>query len=300
MAGAGRKVAGLARRLAGRVGRGAEPAPVPAAPPPPPPPPPSAPSPPPVRVATDVGALLLPAHDQLILPVLQAEGRWEPEEADVLRDLLRPGMSFVDVGAHVGYMTLLAAHAVGPAGRVWAVEPAPANAALLRANLAHNGAAHVEVIEAAASDRTGRIGLSLSPWNTGDNRAYPVPAMEQVDVAAVRLDDVIPTDVVVDVVKVDTQGTDHRAVRGMAALLARSRPVLLVEFWPPAIVEQGEDPAGVVAGYAAMGFEVRILGQPDDGGPAPAPADVVAAAEASAAGYLNLLLRPARAGGAPG
>ncbi|MGH9178155.1 MAG: FkbM family methyltransferase [Acidimicrobiales bacterium] len=292
MAGAGRRVVGLARRLAGRgadrTGSSFTTAPPPPAPPPFPPPP--------VRVDTDVGSLLLPAHDQLILPVLLAEGRWEPDEADVLRALLRPGMNVVDVGAHVGYMTLLAAAAVGPGGRVWAVEPAPGNAALLRANLEHNGVANVEVIEAAASDRAGRIGLSLSPWNSGDNRAYPVPAMEQVDVAAVRLDDVLPPEVLVDVVKVDTQGTDHRAVRGMAILLARSRPVLVVEFWPPAIVEQGEDPAGVVAGYAAMGFEVRVLGDGGDGGPPPAPADVVAAAEAHPAGYLNLLLRPAGRG----
>jgi FkbM family methyltransferase len=288
VAGAGRKVAGLARRLAGRGAGRSDPAPTS---PTLPAPPPASPSP--VRVDTDVGALLLPAHDQLILPVLQAEGRWEPEEADVLRALLRPGMTVVDVGAHVGYMTLLAAAAVGAAGRVWAVEPAPGNVALLRANLEHNRIGNVEVIEAAASDRAGRIGLSLSPWNTGDNRAYPVPAMEQVDVAAVRLDDVLPPGVVVDVVKVDTQGTDHRAVRGLAATIARSRPVLLVEFWPPAIIEQGEDPAGVVAGYTAMGFEVRILGPGHDGGPPPAPDEVVAAAEASAAGYLNLLLRPA-------
>ncbi|MGH9281971.1 MAG: FkbM family methyltransferase [Acidimicrobiales bacterium] len=280
MAAGGRRMGGLARslgrRLAGRhLG---EPAPAVA-------------GTETVMVHTDLGHLLLAAHDQMLLPFLQAGGSWESEECARLRALLAPGMTFVDVGAHVGYMTLVAAAAVGPTGRGWAVEPSPANAALLRANLRNNGVGHVEVIEAAAWDQAGTVSLSQSPWNTGDNRAYPVHAMAQVEVAAVALDDVLPTDVLVNVVKVDTQGTDHRAVRGMAATLARSRSVLLVEFWPPALVEQGEDPAGVLAGYAAMGFDVRILGDGEDG-PAPAPHTVVAAAEAAEVGYVTLLLRP--------
>ena len=190
-------------------------------------------------------------------------GRWEAEESDLLRALLRPGATFVDVGACVGYMTLLGAKAVGPAGRVVAVEPSPANVALLRANVAANGATNVEFLAAAASEHSGSIGLSLSPWNTGDNRAYPVPEMERVEVAAVRLDDVLRHLERVDVVKVDTQGTDHRAIRGLAATLARCRPVLVVEFWPLGISESGDDPLAVLEEYAALGYEVRVLGGDD-------------------------------------
>lgn len=247
---------------------------------------------PPVRVESDVGPLLFQAHDRLMVPMITEHGRWEAEESDLLRSLLAPGMTFVDVGACVGYMTLLGARAVGPTGRVIAVEASPANVALLWANVAANRATNVEVVAAAASDRTGTVPLSLSPWNTGDNRAYPVPEMETVEVPAVRLDDVISAGVHVDVVKLDTQGTDHRAVRGMEATVARCRPVLVVEFWPLGIIESGEDPLAVVEQYTGMGYEVRVLGA-QDGSPAPSPQEVVDAALAMHGEFATLVLRPA-------
>ena len=239
-----------------------------------------------------MGPLLFQAHDQLMVPLLaEWGGRWEVAESDQLRALLAPGMTFVDVGAHVGYMTLLGARAVGAQGRVIAVEASPANVALLRANVAANGATNVEVVAAAASDRTGRIELFLSPWNTGDNRAYPVPEMDRVDVPAVRLDDVIPPDVHVDVVKLDTQGTDHRAIRGMEATLTRCRPVLVVEFWPLGISESGDDPVAVLEQYAGMEYEVRVLGGRRDG-PPPAPPEVLEAALAAHGEFCTVVLRP--------
>lgn len=245
-----------------------------------------------VRISTDVGPLLLQAHDQLMTALIPEQGgRWEVPESEQLRAWLRPGMTFLDIGAHVGYMSLLGAAAVGPAGTVIAVEASPPNAALLRANLAANRAANVEVVEAAASDRSGRVELSLSPWNTGDNRAYPVPEMERVEVPAVRLDDVLGGRRV-DVVKVDTQGTDHRALRGLSATLARWRPPLVVEFWPHGIRESGDDPGAVLAQYAAMCYEVRVLGGREDG-PSPSDDEVMGAA-LSAGGdeFCTLVLRP--------
>lgn len=246
-----------------------------------------------MRVESDVGPLLFQAHDRLMVPMITEHGRWEAEESDQLRALLAPGMTFVDVGACVGYMSLLGSAAVGPAGRVIAVEASPANVALLRANLAANGATNVEVVAAAASDRSGRVRLSLSPWNTGDNRAYPVPDMDTVEVPAVRLDDIVPADVQVDVVKVDTQGTDHRAIRGMEATVARCRPVLVVEFWPLGITESGDDPLAVLRQYTAMGYDVRVLGAPD-ALPLPAPQEVVDAALVAHGEFCTLVLRPAR------
>ena len=245
-----------------------------------------------VRVQSDVGTLLFPAHDRLMAPSIAASGRWEAPEADRLRELLRPGMTFVDVGAHVGYMTLLGARAVGPGGRVVAVEPSPANAALLRQNLVANGLDHVEVVEAAALDRDGTTCLSLSPWNSGDNRAYPVQDMEHMEVRSVRLDGVLGAGGTVDVVKVDTQGTDHRALRGMQATLARSpAPVLLVEFWPHGITQGGDDPRTVLSLYGAMGFDVRVLGDPP-AGPPPAPGAVLAAGGVAEGQFCTLELRP--------
>lgn len=240
------------------------------------------------RVLTDVGALLLPAHDEVMLSYMRQHGRWEQDEADRLRALLRPGMTFVDVGAHVGYMTLLAAGAVGPTGRGFAFEPEPANYRLLMANLANCGIANVGVVPAAAWDRSGRLSLSLCADNTGDHRAYPLAGRESVEVLAVALDDVLPDDVAVDVVKVDAQATDDIAIRGMERTLARSRPVLVVEFWPDGIAQRGADPREVLEYYRDLDYDLSVLG-----GPSGAGIDaIIEAAQSSPTEFCTLVLTP--------
>lgn len=254
-----------------------------------------------VDLPTDVGDLLYPAVDDVVTPFVRQYGWWEKEEAEELRALLQPGMGFVDIGAHVGYLTLVAAEAVGPSGWGVAVEPAPANFALLSANLWRRGATNVVAIPAAALDTTGRARLRLSADNSGDHRASVGTAggnvvergvVERgvVEVASVALDDVIPPDARVDVVKADTQGTDHLALLGMEATVARCRPVMLVEFWPPGIEERGDDPIEVLAYYSAIGYSAEVLGSP---GPRESPAAIVEMAAASEGGYCTLILRPA-------
>lgn len=245
-----------------------------------------------VRIETDVGPLLISEHDRVIHHILRDTGVWEKEEADALRSLLTPGMTFVDIGAHVGYMSLVAAAAVGPTGRGIAVEPAPGNFELLQANLARNGAGHVVAIPAAAWSTTGPVPFSLDEFNTGDHRAYPRPGTEPLEVPGYALDDVIPDDMTVHVVKVDAQGTDHLALQGMARTLARCRPTMVVEYWPPGITELGDDPLAVLAGYRSLGFDITVLGVEDVDRDTPLER-ILEVAVASHGSFCNLLLRPA-------
>lgn len=244
-----------------------------------------------VEVQTDVGPLLVSEHDRVIHHVLRDTGVWEQEEADALRSLLAPGMTFVDIGAHVGYMSLLAAGAVGPAGRGIALEPAPGNFELLQANLTRNRASNVIAIPAAAWKQTGPVTFSLDEFNTGDHRAYARPGAETFEVPGYALDDIIPSDLRIDVVKVDAQGTDHLALQGMAATLARCHPVLLVEYWPPGIEELGDDAIAVLSIYRELGYRISVLGA-DDLGP-DAPLDhILETAIDSPGSFCTLLLRP--------
>ena len=245
-----------------------------------------------VQVQSDVGPLLVSEHDRVIHHVLRDTGVWEREEADALRSLLAPGMTFVDIGAHVGYMSLVAAGAVGPTGRGIALEPAPGNFELLQANLLRNGASNVVAIPAAAWWTTGPVAFSLDEFNTGDHRAYARAGSESLEVQGYALDDVIPDELTVHVVKVDAQGTDHLAIRGMARTLARCRPTLVVEYWPPGIAELGDDPLAVLGGYRALGFEIAVLGV-DQVGPQTSLEHILEVALASHGSFCNLLLRPA-------
>ena len=239
------------------------------------------------EVETDLGPILVHADDLVITPIIRAHGTWEPELGQILREELGPGMTAVDVGGNIGYVALLLAEAVGPGGRVVAVEPDPRNAEALRRNAERTRGAPIEVIEAAAWSEPGEVELELHDSNTGDHRVGLEDAgREKVSVPAVRLDDVLPDSV--DLILMDTQATEHVALAGAEELLRRARPVLFIEFWPAGIREGGGEPRAVLDGYRDLGL--RLSGAegelPTDHG------ELVAAVESSEVPFTTLRLDP--------
>jgi FkbM family methyltransferase len=212
------------------------------------------------RVESDVGPLWFPRFDQFMRRAIAATGRWEPEETAFLARHVPPGATVVNVGANVGYLSLALSRIVGPTGRVVAIEPEPLNFQLLAANLLANSASNVLPIHTAAGEFTGSITLQRSPDNAGDHRTAPHPvSVGSVGVPIVTLDALIPSGTKVDAVVSDAQGYDHRIMAGMAGLVARERPFVMAEFWPPGILELGDDPAAVLEGYAALGTDVIVV-----------------------------------------
>jgi FkbM family methyltransferase len=239
------------------------------------------------QLETDVGPLLVHADDEVMTPIIRAHGTWEKELGIQLRSLLRPGMTAVDVGGNIGYFALLMAECVGPSGRVVAVEPDPRNAHVLRLNAEHTRGARIEIVEAAAWSEPGVLELALSETNTGDHRVGSLDGgRETVQVEAVRLDDVLPDRV--DLMLMDTQASEHVALRGARRLLERSRPVLFVEFWPQGLREAEDDPVSVLDEYRAIGL--RASGAEEE---LPAdPGELVLAVDASELGFTTLRLEP--------
>ncbi|HYR07233.1 MAG TPA: FkbM family methyltransferase [Longimicrobium sp.] len=174
-------------------------------------------------------------------------GRTAPAETAALRASLPSGGTFVDVGANWGYFTLVAAHAVGSAGRVVALEPDPRVHAELAANLARNGIRNVAALAVAASDRAGEATLSgyaEADRNRGVSSlvAAPVGDAPSFAVRTTPLDDLLDEHGIdaVDLVKIDVEGAEELVVRGMARGLAEGRyRRVLVELHPG----QHPDPA---------------------------------------------------------
>jgi FkbM family methyltransferase len=223
-------------------------------------------------VVTDIGPIRLPAQDTVLLPWLRRYGTWEALESRLVDVLLPAGGTFVDIGAHVGYYTVRALRRVGTTGAVVAVEPwAPVRDLLalnVAANVAPEVATRLTLVDGAAWDTDEPLRLSVADdGNTGDNRIDPAGG---IAVTGLRLDGL--TELAgrrVDVVKCDAQGREHRALAGMGALLAGSRPHVLVEFDPDDIEEAGSVPAEVLARYRDWGYAL-----------VPVTGEVVAAAEA--------------------
>ncbi|MBI4232835.1 MAG: FkbM family methyltransferase [Chloroflexi bacterium] len=160
---------------------------------------------------------------------------YEPGVTRVFEKLLGPGMVVVDVGAHVGYYTLLAARKVGPSGRVYAFEPEPANYRLLLENITLNGYRNVTAEQVAVSDNVGTATLyvdRLFSKNHSLVRSGPRGDEATISVATITLDDFLERQgsPQVHLIKMDIDGNEPLTLRGMAGLLAKSPcPRLVVE-----------------------------------------------------------------------
>lgn len=192
-----------------------------------------------------------------MLPYLLRHGTWEPGEGALLRRLVRPGTTFVDVGANVGYFSRLIATVCDPA-RIIAFEPHPELLGILRLN-AWGLNPGVEVLPVALGDANGTVSVASAPHNYGDTRVSAGGEAPATMVAAVaRMDDMIKG--TVDVVKVDVQGYEPEVLRGMQRII-RENPqiIMIVEFWPAALDARGIVPASVLSQYAAMGLDVSLM-----------------------------------------
>jgi FkbM family methyltransferase len=104
----------------------------------------------------------------LIQKMILHFGVWEPDVSRAIEATLGPGDVFVDVGANIGYDSLLASKIVGPSGRVVAIEPSPPTFALLLQNLAANDAGNVRPVRLAVAPEPGTVNLYGMPiWNIG-------------------------------------------------------------------------------------------------------------------------------------
>jgi len=210
-----------------------------------------------VEIPTVVGVLTLPRHDLFITPALAAGGIWEWRETRYVAATLRPGQTFVDVGAHVGYYSVLATIVVGAEGRVIAFEPEPRNLAMLRQNLARTGHPGVTIIPAAATDQPGRMALQLDEENRGGH--YLVERGEaETEVDCVRPDDVLPERV--DFVKIDAQGFDHDVVAGLERTIAANPDItIMVELSRGELKRRHLKEESVLDSYVERGFSLGLF-----------------------------------------
>jgi FkbM family methyltransferase len=230
--------------------------------------------------------------------VPMATESFEPETTRCLLGLLKPGQVFVDIGAHIGYYTLLGARAVGPEGHVYAFEPAPANLPLLTRNIRANGYEdRVTVIPKAVLNSPGRVQLFLDPEDTGSNSLFTVSptSEESVNVEATTLGEFFgragwPA---VHLMKMDIEGSEKAALEGMRELSIRNpRLRLIMEFFPRNLDAADVTPELLFGVLRELGF-TRISVIAKNLVPVKTPEDVLHAAPKVRQFYVNLLCEKA-------
>lgn len=166
---------------------------------------------------------------------------YEPHVTRAIEQRLKPGGVFIDIGANIGYFSLLAATLVGPAGRVIAFEPNPQNCLLIRSSITSNAFSNIELHVNAVAEReqafilevdgsNGRILAAPDHHDTPGDQAAPFPHCYLVQ--AVVLDQLLHEIGQVDLIKLDIEGAEPRALQGMTQLLRRYHPTIITELFP--------------------------------------------------------------------
>ena len=160
-------------------------------------------------------------------------GTAEPHLQKAIKEFVAAGDTVYDIGAHIGYVSLSLAKRVGPTGSVIAFEPVPRNVDLLRRNIEVNGLKNIQLMDVAASDQRGetRIRMGENPsmasmvWHKND------PSVSEMVVRTVAIDDLVEAGDFKHprFVKIDVEGAEGFALKGMRRTLAASRPVVFIE-----------------------------------------------------------------------
>ncbi|PWR02523.1 hypothetical protein DKT77_11395 [Meridianimarinicoccus roseus] len=197
---------------------------------------------------------------------------WEQEETDFLLGTMNRGDHFVDIGANIGWFTVLGAQRVGPDGHVTAFEPRPDLFRRLRDSLAANDLlGRCALHNIALGREPAEMEIAASPDESNPGHSYLVSGA--VDSGAVslgkvpvrRLDD-IGIERPVTLLKIDIEGAEAMALEGARGLLARDKPVILSEFFPQWLRRvSGVEPAAYLSLLRDIGYTVYELAQDGPG-----------------------------------
>ena len=236
--------------------------------------------------------------DQYIAADIMAQGVWEPFETEVIRRCLTDNSDFYDVGANIGWYSVVAGlQLAGSGGSVHAFEPSFQNVQLLTRNVMNARLSNVRINPCALGSETQPIEMHLSATNKGDHRAYSCEAGRETEKSSMtRFDEYFRPSSRTPFVKMDTQGFELAVAEGMGDYLFSAEGLtMLIEFWPHGLNRDDDNVSKLIHLLGQAGFEPSTV---CEGDPFVRPTtwDRLAAAARSTlapdTGYfVNLLLR---------
>ncbi len=214
-----------------------------------------------IRILVDTRSIDIGIH-------LLTLGRWETAYTALFSRLVQPGHKVLDIGANHGVYALLASQIVGPTGRVDAFEPNPRLARLVDLSLRLNGFSPWARLHAVgASERTGTARLVLNDNFSGGAAVALSGSAERaspgVECRLVALDEMFADPSYrPDVIKMDVEGHEGQALRGMRRMLERSPDVrIMMEFVPEMMARSGAPAAEVAAMFGGLGLHPWMIGE---------------------------------------
>lgn len=217
-------------------------------------------------VRSRFGAQFAVDTQDLIQRYLYLFGVWEPQMTRWLRSRLRPGDTFIDIGANIGYYSVLTSGLVGDEGQVVAIEASPDFRRKLLQQVQLNECGNVRAVNAAVSDSPKTLTFVLaSSANMGANSIVPYdgPAESSFEIEARPLPELLESDEIARarVIKIDVEGAEGPVVRGMVPILDRLRPdaEITVEVTPDRMAQLGDSAEELLTTMRDHGFNVYRL-----------------------------------------
>jgi len=211
-------------------------------------------------VQIDGHIMYLDKQDSLWLSI---NGIHEKFETDLVKQEIKKGDVVIDIGANIGYYTLIFAKLVGDTGKVFAFEPDPTNFELLRKNIEANGYKNVMLNQKALSDKEGKVALTLIKQNTA---GHHISSAQQAPKNSIQVDTITADDYFknfdhkIDFIKMDVEGAESKVLNGMTNLLRNNVDLkMMVEYNPDGIRNMGLEPASYLELLVANGFSIMDI-----------------------------------------
>jgi FkbM family methyltransferase len=221
------------------------------------------------RVKTFFGAKIFIQFPDVIQVYIFFFGIWEPAISKYIKDTLRTGDTFIDIGANIGYDSLLAATCVGETGRVYAFEASPSIFASLKQNLATNDATNVMTYNFAIADRECEVSIYRNrPENLGGSTIVPQIAAHrgaifEATARGLPLLSILDPEIVCHarIIKIDVEGAEWRVLTGIMDILPQTsrHTELIVEIDRTTLARDGVSLDDIVSLFDKAGFEGFII-----------------------------------------
>ena len=220
--------------------------------------------------------MYLDTNDNSMVPKLLMDRSIEEYETELFKKAVKEGMVVVDVGANIGYYTLIAARLVGKNGFVYAFEPEPSSYNLLYKNIKENSYTNIVSVRKAISNKEERTKFwfnkfaspcsSLSEANLSEKSRNRFSKKDEfIEIDAITLDNFFEKVVKskkIDVIKIDVQGAEGLVLEGAEEILKSNNSLkIFTEIWPDGLKSLGTDPYELLKKMEGYGFEIRLINE---------------------------------------
>lgn len=209
----------------------------------------------------DFGALMKLGVVDVIERNLLLHGSWDQDIAKAMREFIQQGATVIDIGANIGYFSLLASQLVGSQGKVLCIEPSQKNLSRLCEHLWLNRCSNTTILSVAAGRHDGWADICFPTYNNaGAATLRPVSSVQAQSTLQVALDDVFESHgISPDFIKLDVEGFELEALKGMERTLLRCGPLIVCELTEQFLNELGQSSRELIAFMESLGYRCSTI-----------------------------------------